>query len=340
MNIHARKTTLRARLRVAALVSGASLAMMFAASTVQAKEVMKYLYPWSPALVSNEEMRKWMFEEIKKDSKGDIEFRLFGPSVVPPFQQLQPVSSGAFDIHFTSPAYHGKDTGIGQLGDTVDPDPEKRRSSGFWDAVDKYYQTKHRLKVIANAGAPGYQILLKEAIGEDGGLKGRKIRSNPAYDSLIRHLGGSPVTLPPAQIYTSLQKGLVDGSAWPLHSLQSQKFNEVVKFMARPVFGRSTNLLLMNLAKWNALKPEQQKALLAVGRKLEDVAMQIPARIAAEDEAFMLKSGAQLTNYSAEHAKRINEIYNAGIWERVIKQHGDDAKLIVDIIQKSGVALK
>ena len=321
-------------------LAGAFAIASAAPALAQAKVTLKYLYPWSPSLQSNEEMRKWMFEQIKKESNGEIEFRFFGPSVVPPFQQLQPVSSGAFDIHFTSPAYHGKDTGMGQLGDTVTPDPEMRRSSGFWDAVDKYYQTKHRLKVISNAGAPGYQILLREAVGADGGLQGRKIRSNPAYDSLIRHLGGSPITLPPAQIYTSLQKSLVDGSAWPLHSLQSNKFNEVVKFMARPIFGRSTNLTVVNLAKWNSLTPVQQKALLSMGRKLEDLAMQIPQKFADADEKFMLDQGAQLTNFAPKFAGNLANIYNEGIWERVITQHGDDAKAIVEIIKTKGIALK
>lgn len=328
-------------LGIAALVLASQLATQaVSVSAVQAKETLKMLFPWSPALVPLEEMRKWVFEEIKKQSNGDVEFRLFGPAVVPPFQQLQPVSSGAFDIHLTSPAYHGKDTGIGQLGDTVDPDPDKRRSSGFWDAVDEYYQRKHNLKVIGNAGAPGYQIILKEPIGEDGGLKGRKIRSNPAYDAIIRKFGGSPVTLPPTQIYTALQKNLVDGSAWPLHSLEAQKFHEVVKYMARPTFARSTNLILVNLNKWRKLTPAQQKALLAMGRSFEQQSLIMPAEFARKDEKFMLDRGVKFTQFAPQFAKEINNIYNEGIWERIVEQHGDDARKIVEIIKSKGVAHK
>lgn len=325
-------------MKISGAISAAVAIWALSAPLAQAAETLKFLMPWTSANESNAKTATAIMAAVKDATKGEIELRLFGPSVVPPFQQLQPVSSGAFDIHYTSTAYHAKETGIGQLGDTVTRDPVKRRESGYWDAIDKHYQTKHRVKVIGNAGSTGYQIILKSKIGNDGGLAGRKIRSNPAYDSLVRALGGTPVLLPPTQIYTALEKGLVDGAAWTVHSVESNKFHEVAKILARPTFAVSTNLLVVNLEKWKKLPPAQQKGLLEAGRKFEELAYSIPAEIAARDEAYVLKNGGALSNFGDKYARQINTIYNEGIWEQVIRQHGDEAREIVALIKAKNIA--
>lgn len=318
-------------------IAAAAAAILLGVSAAQA-ETLKFLIPWTNANESNARTADAIIAAVKAETKGELELRLFGPSVVPPFQQLQPVSSGVFDVHYTSTAYHAKETGVGQLGDTVIRDPDKRRSSGYWDAIDKHYQTKHNLKVIGNAGSTGYQIILKEPVGPDGGLAGRKIRSNPAYDGIVRALGGSPVLLPPQQIYPALQKSLVDGAAWTVHSVESNKFHEVAKYLARPSFAVSTNLLVINLDKWKKLKPAQQEGLLRAGRKFEDVAYEIPAKIQKSDEEYVKKAGGGFTQFGEKYASQINKIYNEGIWEQIVRQHGDEAKAIVDLIKAKGIA--
>lgn len=320
------------------LRSGLLATMLVLSSSAQAAETLKFLIPWTPAQESNKLTADFVIDTIKQVSGGELQAQLFGPSVVPAFQQLQPISSGAFDLHYTSPAYHGGATGIGQLPDTVTRDPKKRRESGLWDAVDLHYSTKHNAKVLAVAGSTSYQFVMKEPIGPDGGLAGKKLRGNPAYDDLIAKLGGASVQLAPPQIYTSLQKGLIDGTAFPVHSIVSLKIHEVAKFLVRPTFAASTNLLLINMDKWKKLTPKQQQALLELGRKFEQAAYDIPLRIAKKDEEFMLKTGSRHVNLGDKYAKEINKLYNEGIWARVSKQQPADADPIIKIIKEKGIA--
>ena len=55
-------------------------------------------------------IRSVLLEEFAKNvkvaSNGDITFSISGPETVPPFEQLQPVMSGAFQMLFTHGAYH------------------------------------------------------------------------------------------------------------------------------------------------------------------------------------------------------------------------------------------
>ncbi|WP_100407497.1 C4-dicarboxylate TRAP transporter substrate-binding protein [Bacillus solitudinis] len=65
-------------------------------------------------------------------------------------------------------------------------------------------------------------------------LKGLKIRvpNNNMYINVFEALGASPTPMPLADLYTSLQQGMVDGAENPLPVLQGSKTNEVAKYLA------------------------------------------------------------------------------------------------------------
>ena len=136
-------------------------------------------------------------KNVAAASKGNINFVLNGPETVPPFEQLQPVTAGAFHMLFTHGIYHYGTTGLSVGLDAVRGTIEERRASGLFEALDKHYQ-QIGLKVIAVAlsAKSGYAFALKAPVSADGDLKGRKVRGTPAYHPVIRMLGGAPVVLP------------------------------------------------------------------------------------------------------------------------------------------------
>ena len=327
--------------RTGAVIRAAlAVALLTAAGTVAAQNI-KLLTSWAVGrTLTVEEALKIINAELPKRTGGKVKLTRFGPEVVPPFEQLEPVSSGSFDMLYTHPAYHGGATGIGMMMDTVNPDLDRRRSSGIWDWIDRYYQEAHNLKVLSITAGTGFHLMLREPIGPSGDIKGRKIRSNPAYDALIRELGGSPVTFPVPQIYTGLQKGLVDGTAFPLNSMLKNKFYEVVKYMLRPSFGRSTNLWLMNVNSWKKLDAATQKALLDIGRVVEKSIPWASEKLKLEEEEGMIEKGVRYTYLNDERAQRIEELFNKGIWARGQKVSGAKAAEFAKLIQEKGMAAR
>lgn len=89
---------------------------------------------------------------------GKVEISLFGKEVVPPFEQLQPVSAGVFDMLFSHGVYHAGSKGIALVADAIDADVEKRRSSGVWDFIDAYYQKNNNLKLVALSASSSQAI--------------------------------------------------------------------------------------------------------------------------------------------------------------------------------------
>ena len=213
---------------------------------------------------------------------------------------------------FTHGIYHYGTTGLAIGLDAVRGTIEERRASGLFEALDKHYQ-KIGLKVVAVAlsAKTGYAFQLKTPVGADGDLKGKKVRGTPAYHPLIRTLGGAPVVLPIPEVYTALEKGVIDGAASPVVGLLGVKWYEVAKYLAQPSFGFTHQLFLMNLAAWNRLSDADKKILLEEGRKMEDVWYREYDRMAEAEIKELLAKGVTISRLGASQAK-LNEVWSEG----------------------------
>ncbi len=270
---------------------------------------------------------------------GSVKISLIGKEVVPPFEQLQPVSAGVFDMLFTHGVYHAGSKGIALVADAIDADVDKRRSSGVWGFIDSYYQKHNNLKLVAltASSSQGYHIFLKKPLSADNDLKGRKIRGTQSYHGVIRLLGASPVVLPGGQIYTALEKGVVDGAAWPAAGMLSMKHFEVAKYRIRPTFGTSNLGVWVNLAKWNGLSKADQKVLLDAGLKTEREMQAIGDDILAKEDATLDKMGLEYTRLTPANFKRVKATWNSSLWDVAAKCCGDGADKLRELARKAGL---
>lgn len=94
-------------------------------------------------------------------------------------------------------------------------------------------------------------------------LKGLKLRTtpNPAHLQAFRLMGANPVPMPFTEVYLALKTGTVDGQENPIAHIYSSKFHEVQKYMSLTYHAYTSNVVVMNLKKYQELKPEHQKAL-------------------------------------------------------------------------------
>lgn len=268
-----------------------------------------------------------------------IEITIFGEEVVPPFEQLQPAKSGVFDMLYTHGIYHAGSKGIALVVDAIGHDVDKRRDSGVWKFVDEYYQRHNNLKMVAmiSASNHGYHIFLKEPLTPQSDWQGRKIRGTQSYHGVIKALGGAPVVLPGGQIYTSLEKGVIDGAAWPAAGMLSMKHYEVAKYRVRPTFGVSTEIVMVNLDKWKKLPADVQKTLLDLGYKLEK---EWPAKgdeIQKQEDDELHKLGVKDVMLPKDKIDLVNKVWAESLWEVADQCCGDGSKELRQIAIKAGL---
>ena len=240
---------------------------------------------------------------------------------------------------FTHGVYHAGSKGIALVVDAIENNPPKRREHGIFDFVDAYYQKSNNVKMIALVPISnfGYHMFLKAPPSPDGDVKGRRIRGTASYHGVIRALGGAPVVLPTGEIYSALEKGVVDGACMPAGGMLTMKHFEVAKYAVRPTFGSSNSPILVNLDKWKKLPKAEQDILLETGKRHE---IQWPAKgdaILSQEEAELKKLGVNYVTLPADKAALVKKSFNDSLWELAKQCCADGADDLRALAKKNGM---
>ena len=322
--------------KVLRTISAAAIgATLFASVGVAQK--MKMLTAWGGNHSGTANMAYGYISLVEEMSGGSVTVAPSGPEVVPAGQQLQPLTAGVFDLIYTHGLYHTGTTGIGAAIDAVDGDIEMRRSTGIWDWIDNHYQETQNLKVLSIPTAnTGFRFFLKEPMDAGTKLDGMKIRALPSYNKIVASLGATAVVIPFGELYSSVEKGVVDGLVWPSVGAVGFKFHEVAPYLAEPAFGSVSYLIMMNLDNWNALDTDTQSVMLEAGHKLEQDMVGAFNDLLVEENATMVADGAQMTSigYSLEEA---NKLFADQAMSVAVSQSGAVGEAFRDFVASKGM---
>lgn len=275
---------------------------------------MRVVTSWDGSYPPVEVLLHPMMADLESALGEGTSIRVSGPETLPPFDQLEPVSRGLFDMLYTNGGYHYDNVGIGVALDTFEKDADQLRDSGIWDLVDEEYQ-QAGLKLLGILINPGFHILLNAPLDDsETPFEGSIIRGIPIYHQLTEELGGSPIVLPMPEIYPALERGVVDGAAWPTLGAYDARWFEVADYFTRPTFGQGVQLFLMNLDQWNGLDADTQDTVLGVARAWEDKAIEIMYEVEREEEEALLAEGMTITEFTPGQFETVRRAYfEAGI---------------------------
>lgn len=114
---------------------------------------------------------------------------------------------------------------------------------GLYDALaDKFEEKNTILLGLADLGPPS--IVSNEMILSPDSLKGKKVRVfSEGQAAAIRSFGGSPVTLPFADVYSAMQYGTIEAAVVGFQGVQSQKLYEVSDHVLVPASFLGTTMM-------------------------------------------------------------------------------------------------
>jgi len=103
-------------------------------------------------------------------------------------------------------------------------------------------------------------------------MKGLKIRvmEQPIYIAMMKALGANPTPMAFGELFTALQKGVVDGQENPAAHIYTKRFFEVQKYISLTEHTYSAEPLVISMITWNKLTPEQQKILQEAANEAKD----------------------------------------------------------------------
>jgi TRAP-type C4-dicarboxylate transport system substrate-binding protein len=266
---------------------------------------------------------KSFVDKINVEGKGVIRVDyLGGPEINPPDKAASAVQRGTIDLLHTPVAYHA---GIVPQGNTMmatNLSIAEYRANGAFAVLEPNWEKKLNAKILA-VGETSAQFYLyvtkKPNLRPDGviDVKGWKFRTTGAYRPLVSALGATPVQITNAgEVYTALERGLVDGFGWPTVGLASQKLAKLVKYRIDPPFYHLANALLINLDKWKSLPKPAQDILLKVAAQYEKASIDNMNQGAKEDEAAIKKAGVQIFTMPPAGTKKFLDIAYEAMWKR------------------------
>ncbi|HWJ03801.1 MAG TPA: DctP family TRAP transporter solute-binding subunit [Verrucomicrobiae bacterium] len=94
-------------------------------------------------------------------------------------------------------------------------------------------------------------------------LKGMKFRTQAGkvLESYFKALGAGTATIAFGETYAALQQGTVDGQQNTYNNIDTQKYQEVQKYLTVSNHGRIDYMVIVNKPFWDKLDPEVRKAV-------------------------------------------------------------------------------
>jgi hypothetical protein len=120
---------------------------------------------------------------------------------------------------------------------------------------------------------PFHLYLTKPITSAD--LTGLKLRITPVYPDFFQAQGATVVQTAPGEVYTSLERGVVDGYGWPITGIFDLGWHEKTKYRVDPGFYSAEVSVLINKATLAKLNEKQKKVLMDAAEWLEAQAAEV-----------------------------------------------------------------
>jgi TRAP-type C4-dicarboxylate transport system substrate-binding protein len=214
---------------------------------------------------------------VKERSKGRLEMHIYwaGELGMKVGDYLKAVKSQAMDIAVTCDAYYAKDVGAFAVNSFIwmDPDFEGyRKLTNFLRPYgEKTLNEKYNASILWAQPMPMVYPFGKKPIDDFFNMKGFKMRVYSAeFADFYAKLGGTGVFMPWEEVYTGLDKGVVDGYTSDIVKLESLKLYEVIKYHYDMFMETNGCIWVMSQASFNALPKDLQQIVKEEADKTVD----------------------------------------------------------------------
>ena len=204
---------------------------------------------------------EWI-EKVNKEGQGVVHINFIGgPKAIPTFEVGNAVKTGVVDMALTTGAYYTNLMPEADALKLAEVPATEQRKNGAFELINKIWAEKANMAYLARVvDFTPFHLYLNKKIDKPD-LTGLKIRITPVYRDFFQAMGASVMTTAPGEVYTALERGVIDGYGWPIHALFDLNWQEKTKYRVDPGFYNAEVSLVANLDKWKALPPKARDYL-------------------------------------------------------------------------------
>lgn len=256
-------------------------------------------------------LMEWFAEELENRTDGMVKTTIYTDGALGgPMEIADNIISGVADMGFVLPSFipgHVPAAGVMDIP-LLMPSIAAVEYVG-WDLYYSGYLNVEGAKLIAVTGSEGGTLMLGEkkvTTVED--FKGLNLFNPGDWAAASQKLEFNVVPLPPPEIYSAFERGLVDGGMAGIALPLSLNMEGMLKYVVRGKWGNTSTLILMNIDKWNSLPSDVQVVVAELGREMN--CRWTDLTFEAETSGFQAfeDAGAEVYSLSPEEWSRLEAI--------------------------------
>jgi len=208
---------------------------------------------------------------VEAASNGRLKIKIYGAGeLVPAFEVFDAVSRGTVEMGHGAAYYHKGKVDAAQFFTAIPFGMTNAELNGwlyYGGGLELYRELYDPFNLVPfPTGNTGVQMggWFNKEINSIDDLKGLKMRIPGLGGEVLRRAGGTPVTLPGAEIFTALQTGAIDATEWvgPYND-SSFGLHKAAKYYYYPGWQEPGPGLetIINKAAWESLPPDLQAIL-------------------------------------------------------------------------------
>ena len=225
---------------------------------------MKFAF-WMPTKHSLYRVWAKYAKEVEQLTDGRVKITIYaGGALGGPMEQWDMAVGGVADISFFMPGYTAGRFPRSTVFDLplIGGGSCTVNTAIAQGVYDKYIAPDYKdAKMLVYFVSEPFTIhTSKKKVSSMADMKGLKFRSSGKVQSdMVKRLGGSPVTMPITEVYTSMEKGVIDGVVTAFTAMVSFRLYDVSKYSIQAGLTATPMAVAMNWKKWNSLPPDIQK---------------------------------------------------------------------------------
>lgn len=296
----------------------ATTALLLAGSSISmAQEVtLRTVTPFEPDSPLSRPVQI-LKEVVERESEGRIAVNILGgPEVVPSQQQFDALRNGVIDVGLAVVPYYAGTVPESLALLYTRQSGAEMRESGLFDAMREVHLEKAGLHFLASGGGqPGtaFRFYFKEAV-ESADFSGLDIRVSESTAAIVEKLGGTPVSIPYADTYTALERGVVDGFGATSTGVVAPRLHEVVDYVLDEPFYSLASPMMVNGTVWDSLSAEIQDELTRIGLIYESEVEAFNIAALQEEDDTLKAAGVQFVQLPAEEAQKFRAVVDDLGW--------------------------
>ena len=257
-------------------------------------------------------------KKVNDEGKGIVQINyLGGPKAIPTMEQGAALRNGVVDLANTTTSFVAGVSPESLALNYATVSWAEMRRNGTLDFLNKLMMEKGLYYYARTGDGVPYHIYLNKRI-DKADLSGLKIRIAPIYREFFTRLGASVMQIAPGEVYTALDRGVVDGYGWPLLGVFDLGWHEKTKFRVDPGFYNIELGVIFSAKTWNALTPAQRDFLNKQVAWLEAKNADMAGKDAAADLKRQAEAGIQTIKLPDTEARKLLALSLEAGWAGVI----------------------